>query len=94
MKSIAAKGNICSNAFLFNEQAKDDFDNLSCSLSNRLSDIPKFQELSNLNEFIRDDANSGDTIKGGSYEYEDSNDLSQDYEGESDYYFNSYMYLL
>ena len=85
MKSNTAKGNICSNAFLFNEEDKDDFENLSCSLSNRLSDIPKFQELSNLNEFIRDNAYSGDTIKGGSYEYEDSNDSSYYYKGKHDY---------
>ena len=80
MASIPTKSNIWSETFLFKGD-NDDFDNLSCSLSDQLNRIPNCQEINSLNEFYRSYTSSGDVIGKGYYFSEDFKDLSSNHQG-------------
>ena len=85
MASTPAKSNISSETFLFKED-NDDFDNLSCSLSDQLNEIPNYHEINCQNEFYRSYTNSEDVIGKGYYYSEDFRDLSFDHRGMQVYF--------
>ena len=80
MASTPIKSNILSDTFLFKED-NDDFDNLSCSFSDQLNDLPNYHEINCQNEFDRSYTSSEDVIEKGYYDSEDFKDLSFDHQG-------------
>ena len=85
MKSIAAKDQAFSTALLF-KLPDDNFDNLSCSLSDQLNDIPEYEEIKSSNELNRDDANGVGLFEKIYHQSEDFNSLPHNYDGMCGYF--------
>ena len=85
MASTPTKSNILSESFLFKED-NDDFDNLSCSLSDQLNGVPNYQEINSQNEFYRSYTSIEDIIENGYFDSEDFKDLSFDHQGMQIYF--------